>query len=202
MSKINIENFEDYYAKICSDLSNEHFKVLRCDCFNECIGKQIIPSIKGEMTCMELVPERASHVAKMYPEREIIQGDLTNIPKPNEYFDVILDLSTLDHIPDYKKALDEYQRVLAKDGVFYLATWVSPFGYGKGLNMKRDCFNKKEIEQELRKRFYIVANAKLMRRKFRKYIHFREYRCVLKENFNPNETVIADKIGIDVKREF
>ena len=24
----------------------------------------------------------------------------------------------------------------------------------------------------------------------------------LKENFNPNETVIADKIGIDVKREF
>jgi hypothetical protein len=135
MASIDKDNFEEYYKKRAFDLSNENFKVLRCDCFNECVGSQIMPFIKGDVTCIELVKERASHARLMYPDVNVICADLQDIPKSKGYFDLILDFSTIDHITNYKKVLDEYKRVLN------LITWTSPFGYGKGLNLARQCFN-------------------------------------------------------------
>jgi ubiquinone/menaquinone biosynthesis C-methylase UbiE len=126
----------------------------------------------------------------MYPDVNVICADLQDIPKSKGYFDLILDFSTIDHITNYKKVLDEYKRVLN------LITWTSPFGYGKGLNLARQCFNRKEFEEELNKRFYVVYNNVLFRRNIRKYIALREYKCFQKVNFNPNELVIMNKLGI------
>jgi ubiquinone/menaquinone biosynthesis C-methylase UbiE len=43
-----------------------------------------------------------------------------DIPLPDESVDVILSIASLDHIPDYRKALAEVSRLLRKGGVFIL----------------------------------------------------------------------------------
>lgn len=63
--------------------------------------------------------EKAKKITK---EVNIQQGDIRNLPFKNDFFDIILDLSTLDHVPtkDHKQVFVEYQRVLKKGGVLVL----------------------------------------------------------------------------------
>lgn len=43
-------------------------------------------------------------------------GDAENIPFKDNFFDIVIGLDMLDHIPDYKKSMREINRVLKKDG--------------------------------------------------------------------------------------
>ena len=43
-------------------------------------------------------------------------GDAENIPFKDNFFDAVIGLDMLDHIPDYKECLREINRVLKKDG--------------------------------------------------------------------------------------
>lgn len=55
----------------------------------------------------------------------IEQGDIRQLEFDNEYFDTIIDLSTIDHIApkDVSKVLDWYKRVLKKDWKILLVVW-------------------------------------------------------------------------------
>jgi len=48
-----------------------------------------------------------------------IEGDIENIPFGNDVFDVVYCRAVLEHLPDYKKAIDEMKRV-AKNKVIIL----------------------------------------------------------------------------------
>jgi len=52
----------------------------------------------------------------------IINGDIRNLPFPNEKFDVVIDFSTTDHLPliDLKKSMREVYRVLKENGVYLI----------------------------------------------------------------------------------
>ena len=59
----------------------------------------------------------------------IIQGDMRNLPFRDDSFDILLDLSTLDHIPENQvmDVLHEYKRALRKSGILVLIFWYKSF---------------------------------------------------------------------------
>lgn len=69
-----------------------------------------------------------------------IVSDITDIPEDNESFDVILCTEVLEHLPDPVKALQEFQRLLIKDGILILTapfcslTHFAPYHYSSGFN--------------------------------------------------------------------
>ncbi|MDP1845274.1 MAG: methyltransferase domain-containing protein [Candidatus Moranbacteria bacterium] len=50
--------------------------------------------------------------------REVNNEDITKLSFNNGEFDLVISCEVLEHIPDYKKALEEIYRVLKKDGYF------------------------------------------------------------------------------------
>ncbi len=62
-------------------------------------------------------------VADLYPYRkDILKIDATNIPFESNYFDVVIANHVLEHISNYKKALQEIYRVLKLKGFAILQT--------------------------------------------------------------------------------
>ncbi len=57
----------------------------------------------------------------------IIQGSIRNLPFRAGFFDAVLDLSTLDHVPENEVSgiIQEYKQVLKKDGILVLIFWYS-----------------------------------------------------------------------------
>lgn len=73
-------------------------------------------------------------------EKIDIVGDITNIPEKDESFDVVLCTEVLEHLPDPVKALEEFQRLLRKNGTLILTapfcslTHFAPYHYSSGFN--------------------------------------------------------------------
>jgi SAM-dependent methyltransferase len=57
----------------------------------------------------------------------VLQGDIRSLPFKDASFDMVLDLSTLDHVPLHQalEAIQEYKRVLKKDGILVLIFWTT-----------------------------------------------------------------------------
>ena len=54
--------------------------------------------------------------ADLFDPRVMVKMDITNIQYPDETFDVIYCSHVLEHVPDDKKAMCEFYRVLKSDG--------------------------------------------------------------------------------------
>ena len=69
-----------------------------------------------------------------------IVGDIIDIPENDESFDIILCTEVLEHLPYPIKALEEFSRLLKKDGVLILSapfcslTHFAPHHYCSGFN--------------------------------------------------------------------
>jgi SAM-dependent methyltransferase len=52
----------------------------------------------------------------------VINGDIRNLPFPDEKFDIVIDFSTTDHLPlkDLRKTIKEVYRVLKEDGIYLI----------------------------------------------------------------------------------
>lgn len=137
--------------------------VLKTDAFNEARNHYpIAPTMPySKVTCLEIVPEFVQQAQANYPHLEIIEGDIQQIPKPDNHFNVILDFSTIDHVKDYPAVLDEYKRVLAPSGYLFIVVW---FGKGTEANTelndewdgKQYFFDETRFVKELSRRFNII----------------------------------------------
>jgi ubiquinone/menaquinone biosynthesis C-methylase UbiE len=69
-----------------------------------------------------------------------IVSDITDIPQQDESFDIVLCSEVLEHLPNAVLALQEFQRLLKKDGVLILTapfcslTHFAPYHYSTGFN--------------------------------------------------------------------
>lgn len=69
-----------------------------------------------------------------------IVGDIVDIPENDESFDIILCTEVLEHLPYPIKALEEFSRLLKKDGILILTapfcslTHFAPYHYSSGFN--------------------------------------------------------------------
>lgn len=86
--------------------------------------------------------------ADLFPANEsIVKIDLQDIHFENNFFDIVICNHVLEHVPDYKKALQEIFRVLKPNGIAILQT---PYS-----NVLEDNFEDSGINtDELRSLFY------------------------------------------------
>jgi len=54
--------------------------------------------------------------ADLHNPSAMVKMDVTNIPYPDENFDIIICNHVLEHVPDDKKAMSEFYRILKKNG--------------------------------------------------------------------------------------
>ena len=104
------------------------FRVLKVDLWNE--GVETSRDILGKFEGIDAVgfdlSKTICHLAKerLY-NPEIAQATCRNVPFADAKFDLILDLSTIDHIPfsKTKEVFAEYYRVLRPKGLVALVFW-------------------------------------------------------------------------------
>jgi SAM-dependent methyltransferase len=86
--------------------------------------------------------------ADLFPKNnDITKMDCTSIPHPDNTFDVIICNHVLEHVPDYKKAMSEFFRVLKPGGSAILQVPLARL-------LKRNFEVKNTDTDELRNYFY------------------------------------------------
>ena len=69
-----------------------------------------------------------------------IVSDITNIPEPDQSFDVILCAEVLEHIPEPYKAIEEFSRITKQGGILLITapfcslTHFAPYHFSTGFN--------------------------------------------------------------------
>lgn len=118
----------EHYHKISQELMLGKNNILKTDCYNEGFGRPIITTEPARL--IEYDPHHIAKAKQANPNLNIVQGDIRALPFETE-FDLLLDLSTLDHIPqqDIEAALLEYKRVLKQGGQALIITWFTENGY-------------------------------------------------------------------------
>jgi SAM-dependent methyltransferase len=72
-----------------------------------------------EYHCNELRPPLCERIKQKYPGVEAVAGDCqTRLPYEDGYFDRVLAIHVLEHLPDLPTAIKEIRRILKDDGVF------------------------------------------------------------------------------------
>jgi SAM-dependent methyltransferase len=102
-------------------------EILKTDCWNESEGiYPIVNIVNGNFQLIEINEDRIYKAKEKFPDSLIFKGDIRNIPTEfNNKFDLIYDLSTIDHIPDYNKALQNYKKALKSNGILLIVCWHS-----------------------------------------------------------------------------
>jgi ubiquinone/menaquinone biosynthesis C-methylase UbiE len=130
-----------------------------------------------EYVALELRPDLAKKICDTYPSVQVVLGDCQEkVDFPDNYFDRVLAIHVLEHLPNLPKALDEIQRVLRPEGAFsVLIPCEGGFAYTMARNISarrifEKCYKQNydwfvacehinrpdEIMAELRSRFSIV----------------------------------------------
>jgi methyltransferase family protein len=131
------ESIHEYYLRRSIECVSEfkNPRVLKTDACNESHDNLPVPggialNLPKEAAVMVLEWDEAVIAAarSAHPELEVRRGDIRTLADiPGGAFDVLLDLSTLDHIQprDVPRALASYRRVLRENGILLLVFWAS-----------------------------------------------------------------------------
>jgi len=129
----------EYYLKRSREivLRFEAPSVLKTDLFNEAMGYPIPGGIAANIEAksvigVEIDPEVTEKARQNYYDYynqfkvSYRDGDIRALKQKDQEFDVILDLSTLDHVwpEEVGQVMSEYNRVLKQSGEILLIVWV------------------------------------------------------------------------------
>jgi len=163
-------------------LKNDRIRILKTDIFNEITLRHPTPggillNLKRDPATMELhaieYDEKKVFIA-WYMQMEhfvkVTRGDMRNLPYEDKYFDLVLDLSTLDHIriEDIEQVFLQYNKVLKDKGLLVLFSWCADFytyGYaGPGIDMwhfdNQYWFPPDQVREKLQCYFNILEEEK------------------------------------------
>ena len=91
-------------------------------CLDLCTGTGDIAYFlkdKCDVTGLDFSANMLEMARKKHPDIKFIEGDCTNLPFEDNSFDAVTISFGLRNIEDYDKALDEIQRVLKQNGIFF-----------------------------------------------------------------------------------
>ncbi|MHB8626459.1 MAG: class I SAM-dependent methyltransferase [Aggregatilineales bacterium] len=95
----------------------------------------------GDYTALDLRPEMGAKIRAAHPTVNVVIGDIqSRLDFPDHYFDRILAIHVLEHLPDLPKALDEIQRLLHPNGTFAVLIPCDPglaYSLGRNLSARR-----------------------------------------------------------------
>jgi len=115
------EQIHQYYLEKTKQLSNDSYKILKTDIDNEVYNSpNIANNIKGDVFLLEYNINLVRH---SNIKKNLINGDIRYLPYKNNTFDLIIDLSTIDHVPETIQVINEYNRVLKKNGTILIFVW-------------------------------------------------------------------------------
>lgn len=109
-----------------------------------------------DYTAMELRPELAEVIRLAYPSVKVVVGDCQErIDFPDNYFDRVLAIHILEHLPNLPKALDEIKRILMPNGLFSV---VIPCEGGLAYSLARQISTRRIFEKRYQQKFdWLVA---------------------------------------------
>jgi SAM-dependent methyltransferase len=94
-----------------------------------------------EYVALELRPELADKILERHPSVRVVIGDIqARLPFSDGYFDRILAIHVLEHLPDLPAALDEVHRLLKEDGQFSVLIPCDPgvaYGIARNISARR-----------------------------------------------------------------
>lgn len=137
-------------------------RVLKTDCFNEVNANPIEGGIAGHINALAELVEIDGNLVNQAKEMGFNArvGDIRE--SLGKKYDVILDLSTLDHIPqeDLSKALDSYKEAMSDTAEMLLFVWTS---HETILGKDQTYFDRDVLDKELSKRFRVVSQRGVLR---------------------------------------
>jgi len=171
--QINLYIKAFYYQLVSLALSrlekNKKPKILKIDLWNE--GVETSRDILGKFGyadafSFDLSKNICCLAKNRLNEVGIVQATCQNIPYASSNFDLLLDLSTIDHIPFNKtqQVFEEYYRVLKPKGMLAIAFWQSNLAtkYLRHIDPEQLYFDSKKVAKSLEKiGFDIVASYNL-----------------------------------------
>jgi ubiquinone/menaquinone biosynthesis C-methylase UbiE len=137
-------------------LGNNRPKVLKADLWNE--GIETSRDVLGQFEKYETVGFDVSKTVCQHAKRRLrkpglLQATCQALPFSSNSFDLVLDLSTIDHMPfaTSQKVLTEYYRVLKPQGLLAIAFWQSNIAtkYLMSANPDQLYFDRKQIAKSL-----------------------------------------------------
>lgn len=104
-----------------------------------------------DYTAVEIVPEYARIIAERYPQIRVLTQDCQNrLPFDDNHIDRILAIHVLEHLPDLPRALDEFARILNKNGKFIV---VLPCEGGYLYSLSRQISSKRMFEKRYHQKY-------------------------------------------------
>ena len=100
-------------------------RVLKTDLWNCAETEFPIATLLPNVTCIEVDEARVEKAKRRHPGNDFRVGSVTDLPFNDAEFDTVLDFSTIDHVSDPARVLDEYQRVLKPGGRLVLVVWLN-----------------------------------------------------------------------------
>lgn len=171
-----------HYFEVSGAFLKVRNKALKTDCYNESITRPIVGD--GSVKMIEYQQSTIDEAKRRNPSLDIIRGDIRYLPFKDGEFNLILDLSTLDHIrpSEVESTLAGYNRVLEKNGVLVLITWVTE-SVQPDLEWNPDnqyYFAYETVSTPLRKFFNVMEEKLLFTRIDQKIgpVHLYEFLCL------------------------
>jgi SAM-dependent methyltransferase len=94
-----------------------------------------------EYVALELREELADRIRSAHPRAKVLVGDIQKkLPYPDGYFDRVLAIHVLEHLPDLPAALGEVHRLLAPAGRFSVLIPCDPglaYGIARTISARR-----------------------------------------------------------------
>ena len=106
--------------KLCKPNSKKRIADIGCGegfLLKEIIAGEKIVGIEISTTALK----RAKKILKTRNDIYLIQGDAQKLPIPDNYFDIILCSEMLEHLPDTRIVLNEFNRILNKSGILVVS---------------------------------------------------------------------------------
>lgn len=109
-----ISQVYNYYRETAEQYRGKGLTILKTDTHNESgIWSHSVPLAPiladgNILTCIEINPDTLEKARQQYPNLDFREGDVQNC---NGNYDVLLDFSTIDHVEDYRKVLENYRRI-------------------------------------------------------------------------------------------
>jgi SAM-dependent methyltransferase len=151
--------------------------ILKTDLWNEClggtrdIGGWVQQPAGGRFVGVDIALEVCTLAHARVPQIRVVQADIRALPFRQGAFDALLDLSTLDHLPDtgIVQAINEYRRVLRAQGALVVVFWQLNALMKQRLLLKRLIGRQESGDQHYFARAAVRASCR------RGFVIFREF---------------------------
>jgi len=151
-------------------------------------GAKKVIGLDNFKPAIELAKEKYQH-----PCLELQLGQAEKMSFPNNYFDLVVSLETIEHVKDHYLFLQEVKRILKPDGIFIVST-PNKRATLRGMLLKKPLnpyhlieFTKKKLEKSLKECFnFLEWYGQLI-------IPKKNFKYLLKKIFGQNKKIVFTK---------